>query len=79
MTALDEKISRFCVEYGFSQQQTRIFSALMHGALSNEAIARDLGMPEGRVRVHLERIARKTMTISRTELSFLFYEGGLGR
>ena len=78
MTTLDEKIARFCAEYALSPQQTRIFEALMHGALSNEALARRLGMPEGRIRVHLERIARKTMTVSRTELLYLFYEGRRG-
>ncbi len=78
MTTLDEKIARFCAEYALSPQQTRIFEALMHGALSNEALARRLGMPEGRIRVHLERIARKTMTVSRTELLYLFYEGWRG-
>lgn len=78
MTTLDEKTARFCAEYALSPQQTRIFKALMHGALSNEALARRLGMPEGRIRVHLERIARKTMTVSRTELLYLFYEGRRG-
>jgi DNA-binding NarL/FixJ family response regulator len=78
MTALDEKIASFCSEYGLSPQQTRIFTAMIHGALSNETIARRLGVPEGRIRVHLERIATKTMTISRTELLYLFFLGRRG-
>jgi DNA-binding NarL/FixJ family response regulator len=78
MSALDEKIATFCAEYALSPQQTRIFTAMMHGARSNAAIAAQLRIPEGRARVHLERIARKTMTVSRTELLYLFYEGHRG-
>ena len=73
MGALDEKVAKFCAEYALSPQQTRIFTALMHGALSNEALARRLGMTEGSLRTQLRRISIKTMTISRTELLYLFF------
>jgi DNA-binding CsgD family transcriptional regulator len=79
MSALDEKIGAFCGQFTLSPQQTRIFTAMMHGALSNEALSRELRMPPGRLGVHLQRIARKTMTVSRTELLHLFYEGRRGR
>ncbi len=79
MSALDEKIGAFCAEYALSPQQTRIFGAFMNGALSNEALTRELGMSEWAVSTHLQRIAVKTMTVSRTELLYLFYEGRRGR
>jgi DNA-binding NarL/FixJ family response regulator len=79
MSALDEKIAGFCAEYALSPQQTRIFEALMHGCLSNEAIARACRIPNQRgLHSQLERIARKTMTVSRAELLYLFYEGRRG-
>jgi DNA-binding CsgD family transcriptional regulator len=67
MTNLDEKIARFCAEYGLSPQQARVFHALARGALSNEAL-----------QTHLGRIARKTMTLSRAELVYLFFLGRRG-
>jgi DNA-binding CsgD family transcriptional regulator len=79
MSALDEKVAAFCAEYALSPQQIRIFEALMRGALSNEALTRELGMSEWAVSTHLQRIAIKTMTVSRTELLYLFYEGRRGR
>lgn len=79
MTALDEKIGKFCADYALSPQQVRIFQALIGGALSNEALTRELGMSEWAVSTHLQRIAIKTMTVSRTELLYLFYEGCRGR
>jgi DNA-binding NarL/FixJ family response regulator len=78
MGALDQRISRFCAEHALSPQQTRIFTAMMHGALSNEALARRTGITVGAVRVHLERIARKSLTISRAELIYLFFTGNRG-
>jgi len=78
MSALDEKIAKFCAEHALSPQQTRIFSAIMHGALSNEAIMRCTGITEGALSAHLWRIAKKTMTLSRAELLYLFYEGRRG-
>ena len=78
MNALDEKIGRFCAEYALSPQQTRIFTAMMHGAISNEALARRTGITAGAVRVHLERIAHKSLTISRAELIYLFFTGRRG-
>ena len=74
MTVLDEKIARFCVQYALSPQQSRVVEAMLHGALSNEALARRLGMRQWTLRKHLDRIAQKTMTRSRTELLYLFYE-----
>jgi DNA-binding CsgD family transcriptional regulator len=78
MTALDEKIARFSTEYALSPQQARVFEALIHGALSNEALGRRLTMRQWTLRKHLDRIAQKTMTRSRTELLYLFYEGRRG-
>jgi DNA-binding CsgD family transcriptional regulator len=78
MTALDEKIARLCVEYALSPQQSRVVEAMLHGALSNEALGRRLGMRQWTLRKHLDRIAQKTMTRSRTELLYLFYEGRRG-
>jgi len=79
MNSLDEKIARFCAEYALSPQQTRIFSALINGALSNEALTSELGMSEWAVSTHLQRIAIKTLTVSRAQLLYLFYEGRRGR
>jgi DNA-binding CsgD family transcriptional regulator len=78
MTALDEKIARFCAEYALSPQQIRIFEAIMQGALSNDAVGRACGIRQRALHSQLERIARKTMTASRTELLYLFYEGRRG-
>jgi len=78
MSTLDDKIAKFCAEYALSPQQTRIFSAIVHGALSNEAIMRRTGITEGALAAHLWRIAKKTMTLSRAELLYLFYEGRRG-
>jgi DNA-binding CsgD family transcriptional regulator len=78
MTALDEKIARFCAEYALSPQQSRVVEAMLLGALSNEALGRRLGMRQWTLRKHLDRIAQKTMTRSRTELLYLFYEGRRG-
>jgi len=78
MTAFDEKISGFCAEYALSPQQMRIFTAMMKGALSNEALARRVGITEGNLRTQLRRMSIKTMTISRTELLYLFYQGRRG-
>jgi len=61
MSALDENIGRFCVEYALSPQQTRIFEAIIHDTLSNEALSRGLGMRRGLCK-QLDRIAQKTMT-----------------
>ena len=76
--ALDEKVAKFCAEYALSPQQTRIFTAMMDGAISNEALARRVGITEGNLRPQLRRISTKTMTVSRTELLYLFYEGRRG-
>ena len=78
MLALDEKIARFCEEYRLSPQQRRIFAAIMRGTISNEALARRLGMRAGTLCKHLERMAEKTGTLSRAELFYLFYQGGRG-
>jgi len=78
MSALDEKIAKFCAEYALSPSQTRIFTAMMHGTLSNEAISRRTGITKAALAAHLWRIAKKTMTISRAELLYLFYEGRRG-
>jgi DNA-binding NarL/FixJ family response regulator len=78
MTALDEKIARFSTKYGLSPQQSTVVEALIHGALSNEALGRRLTMRQWTLRKHLDRIAQKTMTRSRTELLYLFYEGRRG-
>jgi len=78
MSTLDDKIRKFCAEYGLSPQQTRIVAAMMAGALTNEAIRRRTGMTQGALSAHLWRIAKKTMTISRVELLYLFYEGRRG-
>jgi len=79
MPPIDVKIARFCAEYALSPQQTRIFEAIMHGTISNEALARRLGMRQGTLCKHLERIAEKTMTVSRAELFYLFYQGRHGQ
>jgi len=78
MSTLDDKIATFCTEYALSPQQSRLFAALMHGALSNESLCAELGMRSGTLCKHLRLIARKTMTVSRTELLYLFYEGQRG-
>ena len=78
MSKLDEKIGRFSAEYGLSPQQARVFDALARGALSNEALGRRLAMRQWTLRKHLDRIAQKTMTRSRAELLYLFYEGRRG-
>jgi len=78
MTNLDEKIARFCVEYGLSPQQARVFHALARGAMSNEALARRLRIRRSTLQTHLGRIARKTMTLSRAELVYLFFLGRRG-
>jgi len=78
MSALDEKVAKFAAEYALSPTQTRIFSAMMNGALSNEALARRLGITEGNLSRQLGRIAIKTMTLSRAELLYLFYQGRRG-
>ena len=72
MSPLDKKIRRFCAEYALSPQQTRVFEALMGGALSDEALRRRLVMRRRTLNTHLGRIAQKTMTRSRTELLYLF-------
>jgi len=79
VTDLEQKIGSFCSQYALSPQQTRIFTAMMHGALSNDSLCRELRMRPGTLCKHLRLIARKTMTISRTELLYLFYEGQRGR
>jgi DNA-binding CsgD family transcriptional regulator len=73
MSALDEKVAAFCAEYALSPQQIRIFEALMRGSLSNEALGRACGIRQRALHSQLERIARKTMTVSRTELLYLFF------
>jgi DNA-binding CsgD family transcriptional regulator len=78
MTNLDEKIARFCAEYGLSPQQGKVFASFIRGALSNEALGRALAMRQWTLRKHLDRIAQKTMTRSRTELLYLFFTGGRG-
>jgi DNA-binding CsgD family transcriptional regulator len=79
MSALDEKIAKFSAEYALSPQQTRIFTAMMHGALSNESLSGELGMRSGTLCKHLRLIARKTMTVSRMELLYLFFWGRCGK
>jgi len=78
MSAFDEKVAKFCAEYALSTTQTRIFTAMMAGALSNEALCTRLGIKEGNLTTQLRRLGTKTMTISRTELLYLFYEGRRG-
>ncbi len=78
MTALGQKIARFCADYALSPQQSRVVEAMLRGALSNEALGRRLGMRQWTLRKHLDRIAQKTMIRSRTELLYLFYEGRRG-
>jgi len=73
MSALDEKVAKFCAEYAFSPTQTRIFGAMMHGALSNEALARRVGIRPGNLSTQLRRMGVKTMTVSRLELFYLFF------
>jgi hypothetical protein len=78
MSALDEKVAKFCAGYGFSPQQTRIFTAMIQGALSNRALMQELGLPRGLCK-QLDRIAQKTMTRSRAELLYLFFFERRGR
>ena len=62
LSSVEGKIARFCVEYALSPQQSRVVEAMLHGALSNEALGRRLGMRQWTLRKHLDRIAQKTMT-----------------
>jgi DNA-binding CsgD family transcriptional regulator len=78
LSSVEGKIARFCVEYALSPQQSRVVEAMLHGALSNEALGCRLGIRQWTLRKHLDRIAQKTMTRSRTELLYLFYEGRRG-
>ena len=50
---------------------------LVCGGLSNKMIAKELGLTEGTVKVHLVHIFRKTGVCSRGALLHLYNAGGL--
>lgn len=63
---------------GLTPREKEIISHLAEGQ-SNKAIARDLGISDGTVKLHVKAILRKLKVRSRVEAAVIAVEQGLGR